>query len=97
MRGCIFGVALLDAEGVAYLVSVGCDGELLVFDVGSRLQLVRRCLERQWRVYGRLGLLVEALHRGLCFGASPLLVSRIHCVPLGSDSAPYDGSTFRRR
>lgn len=82
MRGAVFGVALLNAGGVSYLVSVSCDGELLVFDTGSRAQLVRRCLERGWRVYGRLGRLVEALHAGLCFGASLLLTSRIHCVSL---------------
>jgi len=89
MRGCVFGVALLDAEDGAYLVSVSCDGELLVFDAGSRVQLVRRCLERGWLVHATLGRLVLALHRGLCFGASPLLASRVHCVPLGSGSAPY--------
>lgn len=82
MRGAVFGVALLGVDGVVYVVSVSCDGELLVFDTGSRAQLVRRCLERGWRVYGRLGRLVEALHGGLCFGASPLLTSRIHCVSL---------------
>lgn len=95
MRGCVFGVALLDAEGTCYLVSIGCDGELLVFDVGNRKQLVRRCLERGWRVYATLGQLEQALERGLCFGASALLMSHIHCVPLGSDSAPYDGAAFR--
>lgn len=89
MRGAVFGVALLDAEGAAYLVSLSVDGELLVFDVGSRAQLVRRCLERGWLVHGRLGRLVEALERGLCFGASPSLVATIHCVALGSASAPY--------
>lgn len=89
MRGCVFGVALLDAEDGPYLVSLTCDGELVVFDVGSRFQLVRRCLERGWLVHASLGRLVVALHRGLCFGASPLVVSRISCVALGCESAPY--------
>lgn len=97
MRGCIFGVALLDADGTCYLVAPSCDGVLMVFDVGIRRQLVRRCLDRGWRVYASLGQLVFALHAGLCFGASDLLISEIHCVALGSESAPYDGVTLRRR
>lgn len=89
MRGCIFGVALFDFEAGCYLVSVSCDGELMVFDVGTRRELVRRCLERGWRVYASLGLLVEALEAGLCFGVSPRLLRDIQGVPLGSESAPY--------
>jgi len=89
MRGCVFGVGLLDADYSVYLVSLSCEGELYVFDTGNRAQLVRRCLERGWRVYATLALLCQGLERGLCFGASDLFRSRIHCVALGSDSAPY--------
>jgi hypothetical protein len=84
MRGAVFGVALLELDAVGYLVSVSCDGELLVFDTGSRSQLVRRGLERGWLVHASLGRLVLALERGLCFGASALLTSRIHCVSLSA-------------
>lgn len=81
-RGCIFGVALLGPREGALLVSVDCDGVLFVFDEGTRAQLVRRCLERRWRVYASLGLLVEALLAGLCFGVTPRLLQDIPGVPL---------------
>ena len=91
-RGLIFGVALLGGTDSAYLVSLSCEGELFVVESGSRRQLVRRALDYGWRVYASVGCLVDALHRGLCFGAVERLRARLPSVPLGSADAPYAGA-----
>ena len=80
-RGCVFGVALVGPAAPCDLVSVDVDGVLWLLDRGSRAQLVRRCLDRQWRVYASLGQLVDALHRGLCFGLSPRMLRDVSAVP----------------
>lgn len=77
MRGCIFGVALHGPRELAELVSVDADGVLWCFGDDSRPRLVSACLARPWRVYASVGLLVEALDVGLCFGVTPELLRRI--------------------